>query len=62
VKPVNLTGDWGLLAAMHKPTDGDALQAEIRLLHQGGLKPRDISNTLRLGLGAVLEALRQGAA
>ncbi len=54
----HLTGDWGLLAEMHKPTDPAAIAAEIRRLRATGLTPRDIANTLRLGLGAVLDALR----
>jgi hypothetical protein len=54
--------DWRLLADMHKPTDPAAIAAEIRRLAATGLKPRDISNTLRLDMGAVLEALREVAA
>jgi hypothetical protein len=54
--------DWRLLADVHKPTDPAAIAAEIRRLHATGLKPRDISNTLRLDLGVVLQALRAVAA
>lgn len=59
--------DMAAMAALygrdtHRPTDGEALQAEIRRLHQTGLTARDIANSLRLGLGAVLEALREIAA
>ncbi len=43
----------------HRPSDPAVIAAEIRRLHRDGLKPRDIANSLRLGLGAVLEALRQ---
>ena len=54
--------DWRKLAELHKPTDPAAIVAEIRRLSGTGLKPRDISNALRLDLGAVLEALRAVAA
>jgi hypothetical protein len=43
---------------MYRPTDGEALQAECRRLRDSGLKPLDIANVMRLGLGAVLQALR----
>ena len=52
--------DWRLLADMHKPTDPAAIAVEIRRLHSDdGLTARDISNTLRLDLGVVLQALRE---
>jgi hypothetical protein len=51
--------DW---RDMFKPTDPTAIAAEIRRLHQTGLKPRDIATSLRMGLGAVLEALRKDVA
>lgn len=43
----------------HRPTDGETLQAEIRRLHSTGLKPRDIADSLRIGLAAVQQALRE---
>jgi hypothetical protein len=49
-------------ADIHRPTDPVVIAAEICRLRQTGLTPRDIANSLRLGLGAVLEALRQDAA
>jgi hypothetical protein len=51
--------DWRLLADMHRPTDAAQITATIRHLHESGLKPHDIANVMRLGLGAVLQALRE---
>ncbi len=64
MSPFELTGAhgaWQMLANMHRPTDGETLQAECRRLRDGGLKPHDIANVLRLGLGAVEQALREAA-
>jgi hypothetical protein len=54
--------DWAVLYGrdQHRPTDSQAMAAEIRRLRGEGLMPRDIADTLRLGLGAVLTALRTG--
>lgn len=52
---------WQLSANLHRPTDSRAMAAEIRRLRGEGLMPRDIADTLRLGLGAVLEALKDAA-
>jgi hypothetical protein len=46
----------------HQPTDTAVLVSEIQRLRATGLTARDIANTLRLGLGAVVEALRQDVA
>jgi len=54
-------GGWQMLANMHRPTDPEAIAAEIRRLRKTGLTARDISNTLRLDLGVVLAALREHA-
>jgi len=51
--------DWRLLADTHKPTDAAQITAAIRHLHQSGLKPHDIASVMRVGLGAVLQALRE---
>lgn len=53
--------DWRKLAEIHKPTDAAQIGATIRHLHESGLKPHDIANVMRLGLGAVLQALREAA-
>ena len=50
--------DYDRRARMHAPTDSTVLTAEIRRLRQTGLTARDIANTLRLDMGAVLTALR----
>ena len=57
------TLDWATLYGrdQHRPTDSQAIAVEIRRLRQTGLTARDIATSLRLGLGAVLEALRQDA-
>jgi hypothetical protein len=55
------TFDWRLLADTHKPTDAAQIAATIRHLHESGLKPHDIANVMRLGLGAVLQALKDAA-
>jgi hypothetical protein len=46
---------------LHRPTEPAAIAAAIRRLQQQGLKPRDIADSLRLDLSAVLEALRGAA-
>jgi hypothetical protein len=64
MRPIDLTGahgTWQMLANMHRPTDPAVIAAEIRRLRQTGLTPRDMSNTLRLDLAVVLEALREAA-
>ena len=45
-------------ATQHRPTDPAAIAAEIRRLVAGGLRPRDVSNALRIDLSQVLNALR----
>jgi hypothetical protein len=54
--------DWAVLYGrdQYRPTDGEALQAEIRRLHESGLTAHDISSSLHIGVAAVLQAL-QGA-
>jgi hypothetical protein len=54
--------DYRRVADMHRPTDPAMIAVEIRRLRQTGLTARDIANSLRVGLGAVLEALRPAAA
>jgi hypothetical protein len=57
-KPAHGSYDWTqFLAQMHRPT-GEALQAEIRRMHSTGLTDRDIAASLRIGVGAVQQALR----
>ena len=51
--------DWRLLADAHKPTDPAALAAEIRHMADRGLKPFDISQTMRVDLGLVRAALTE---
>lgn len=53
--------DWRKLAELHKPTDAAQIAETIRHLHESGLKPHDIANVMRIGLGAVLQALREVA-
>jgi hypothetical protein len=53
---------WQMMANTHRPTDGDALQAEIRRLRQTGLTAHDIASTLRMGVAAVEQALQQDIA
>ena len=53
--------DWRAQADLHRPTDRGAVAAEIRRLVANGLKPRDVAAALRLGLGQVLEALRDAS-
>jgi hypothetical protein len=62
-RPLSMTGAhpaWQMMAEMHRPT-GAALQAEIRRLAEQGLKPHDISAVLRVGVAAVVQALREVA-
>jgi hypothetical protein len=51
--------DWRQLADLHRTTDPAQIGAEVRRLHQSGLKPRDIAASLRLDLSFVLSALTQ---
>lgn len=44
-----------------RPADPGIVATEVRRLHSTGLKPRDISEALRLPLSTVLEMLRQAA-
>jgi hypothetical protein len=46
----------------HRPIDGEALQAECRRLRDSGLMAHDIAATLRIGVGAVHQALGEVAA
>jgi hypothetical protein len=48
-------------AQRHRPSDPQELAQEIRRLHAGGLKPRDIAGALRIGLGVVLSAVSETA-
>jgi hypothetical protein len=50
--------DWRDLAERYRPTDVDALAAEIRRLHASGLKARDLSTALRLPLNEVLDMIQ----
>lgn len=49
--------DYDRRARMHRPTDSAVLALEIRRLRQNGLTARDISDALRIDMGAVLNAL-----
>jgi hypothetical protein len=49
--------NYAVLAQLHKPTDPRAIAVEIRRMHAGGLKPRDVAVALRLDLSQVLEAI-----
>lgn len=52
------TVDYRLLAEINKPTDPVQLAAEIQRLHyEQRLTPRDIAVSLRVDLGAVLNAI-----
>lgn len=57
------TLNWATLYGreQHRPTDGEALQAECRRMHREGLKPRDIAVALKIGVAAVLQALELAA-
>lgn len=55
----NMTGDWGLLANMHRPPD---ITVAVRELAAQGLKQHDIAERLGVGVGAVEQALRQDVA
>jgi hypothetical protein len=64
MRPFDLTGvhgTWHMLAHMHRPTDGDALQAECRRLRDSGLMVHDIADTLHIGVAAVQQALHDAA-
>lgn len=54
--------EYAVLANLHRPTDPEALTAEIHQLHRGGLKPLDISTALRLSVVQVAAVLAAGAA
>ena len=56
--------DWPTLHGrdQHQPTDITVLVSEIRRLRQTGLTIHDIASCLRIGVGAVAQALRQEAA
>jgi hypothetical protein len=56
VKPANLTGDWALLANLHRPPD---VTNAIRTLAAQGMKPPPIASTLHIGVTAVEQALRE---
>jgi hypothetical protein len=51
--------DWATLYGrdQHRPTDSQAITAEIRRLRLTGLTPRDIATALRIGVAAVVQAL-----
>jgi hypothetical protein len=44
-------------ANLHRPSDQAALAGEIKRLHQGGLKPLDVAQSLRLNLDVVVNVL-----
>ncbi len=50
--------DW---RDLYKPTDPAVVAVEIRRLPDTGLRVRDIADTLRINIAAVLEALRTAA-
>jgi hypothetical protein len=54
---MNTATDYDHRAMFHRPTDTDALAAEIRRLHSTGLTRRDIASALRIDLTTVLHAL-----
>jgi hypothetical protein len=65
MRPFDLTnahGTWHMLAQMHRPTDGETLQAECRRLRDSGLLVHDIATHLRIGVAAVQQALSEVAA
>lgn len=49
--------DYNQRAQANRPSDPTAIAAEVRRLRKDGLKPRDISTALRVGITEVLEAL-----
>ena len=49
--------DYRECAEQHRPVDAQALAASIRELARIGLTVHDIAATLRLGIGAVQQAL-----
>ena len=51
--------DWATLYGrdQYRPDDGETLQAECRRLRDSGLMAHDIAATLRIGVGAVHQAL-----
>jgi hypothetical protein len=55
--------DWATLYGrdQHRPTDGENMQAECRRLRDSGLMVHDIAVTLRIGVAAVHQALREVA-
>lgn len=59
---LSMASDYRLRAATHRPTDPVALQREVRRLRAAGLKPRDIAQALRLGIGQVLAMIKGEAA
>jgi hypothetical protein len=58
--PVPTAAEHVARADLHRPTDPGALAREIRRLARTGLRPRDIAAALRVDLGAVLSAIREG--
>jgi hypothetical protein len=52
--------DWMRRAQQHRPTNPVLVRAAIIELQTRGLKPRDISQALRMALPQVLEALAHG--
>jgi hypothetical protein len=54
-------GAWQMMAAtMHRPNDAAGLAAAARELASQGLKAHDIAASLRIGVAAVEQALREG--
>lgn len=55
--------DWAVLYGrnQHQPTDTAVLVSEIQRLSATGLTAHDIAASLRIGVAAVLQALRGAA-
>jgi hypothetical protein len=49
--------DYVRRAQAHRPTDPEAIAAEVRRLAASGLRPADVATALRMNPAAVLEAL-----
>jgi hypothetical protein len=50
---------YAALASMHRPTDPESIDREVRRLHGTGLSRRDIAAALRLDLDQVVNALAE---
>jgi hypothetical protein len=58
---INSASNYHQGADQHRPTDPAILAASIRQLGASGLTAQDISALLRIGIGAVQQALRGDA-